>query len=350
MFLLLNSVYKIPITYTELIIFVNIFIQRRHFNMPLVDELIEALENMIEDLSNILEAFSYDGGLLETMKNYELKKNIAKTAGTAIGVVGVCLTPFTFGLSLAATAVGTGVNLITDLVDSDECNIFQRKVERLLSSIGPNCKKYEKLLERLNLDSQQLMNDHKLDLVTASYYALSSSSLDIHLGKLAIPVLAKGAQVAVKFVPAQLKLTPALLKLTPAQLKLMNQMLELTGLSFLKVGAKTGVKVGAQGIMKGIGKATIVLGGVVAVIETVSVFKDWTSKHPTIKTAEKVVADVEHMKSSLKDHLEMMRQIKRMKVNTEQSATNNNQSHQQTNQGKKRNLQIDIENNCFVLN
>lgn len=292
--------------------------------MPLVDELIGTLENMIEDLSDILKAFSYDGGLLETMKNYELKKNIAKTAGTAIGTVGLILTPFTFGLSLAVTAVGAGVNLITDLVDSDECRIFQKKVERLLSLIGPNCKKYEELLERLNSASQQLMKDYDIDPEAALYYALSTSSGSLdkqNLAKLAIPVLAKGTRVA--------------LKLTPVQLKLMNQMLELTGLSFLKVGGKTGAKAGV-GFIKGIGKATIVLGGIVAVIETVSVFKDWTNKHPTIEAAEKVVADVEQMRSSLRDNLEVMRKMKKMEVTFEQSATNSNPSRQPTQQGKKK--------------
>ena len=49
--------------------------------MGLAKELVDAIEKMIQVITKIIGEFEGDNGLIQEMKNYELKKNIAKTTG-----------------------------------------------------------------------------------------------------------------------------------------------------------------------------------------------------------------------------------------------------------------------------
>ncbi|KAI9559094.1 hypothetical protein GHT06_015883 [Daphnia sinensis] len=236
--------------------------------MGLVEELLEALEKLTNVISRILNEFEGPNGLIKEMKSFELKKNIAKTTGTVIGIAGVCLVPFTFGWSLAATAAGASVNLVTEFVDSTESHAFRERIKKHIDAYQEHCEAHEKLIKRLESDIHRLSSDQKLDVQTALLYCALSAETN--------------------------KLDKKTVKMSDAEM--INKSAHMAGLAFTL--QKTGNSA-FMATLKGAGKATVLLGGVVSAYEAVTLFLDWNGTHPTIAGAEKAVEEFKNAQSSL---------------------------------------------------
>lgn len=252
--------------------------------MGLVEELLKALEKLTKVISQILNEFEGPNGLIEEMKSYELKKNIAKTTGTVIGIAGVCLVPFTFGWSLAATAAGASVNLVTEFVDSTESHAFRERMKKHIDAYQEHCEVHEKLIKRLESDIHRLSSAQELDVQTALLYCALSAEAN--------------------------KLDKKMVKISDAEM--INRSAHMAGLALTL--QQTG-KSAFMATVKGVGKATVVVGGFVSAYETVTLFLDWNGTHPTIAGAEKVVEEFKTAQSSLNKRMKNIKKGVGMKSN-----------------------------------
>ena len=258
--------------------------------MSLAKELVEALEKMAAVIVTILKEFEGRNGLIKEMKSYKLKKNIAKTTGTVIGIAGVCLMPFTFGWSLAVTAAGAGVNLVTEFVDSVGSQAFRDRMAKHLDSYKEQCKKYQQIVKRLESDIEKPSSDVYAALL---YCALSS---------------ARGASQTDKLDKKKLEMSKTELIFKGGRMAGLALTLQQTENLFAKsVLADIGLST-AKGIGKGIGKATIIFAGVVSAYETVTLFMDWNGTHPTIASAQQVVHELKTAKVFLNKRIFNLKQ------------------------------------------
>ena len=87
------------------------------------------MTNTTDEIDGLFRVFS---DLIREMKSYDEKRKVAKTVGTVVSVAGAALAPFTFGVSLGVTAVGASVNITTDLIDQNEIENFNRRIQNHL--------------------------------------------------------------------------------------------------------------------------------------------------------------------------------------------------------------------------
>ncbi|KZS14562.1 Uncharacterized protein APZ42_019924 [Daphnia magna] len=256
--------------------------------MSLVEELLKAMEKLTKVISQILNEFEGPNGLIEEMKSYELKKNIAKTTGTVIGIAGVCLVPFTLGWSLAATAAGASVNLVTEFVDSTESHAFRERMKKHIDAYQEHCEVHEKLIKRLESDIHRLSSAQELDVQTALLYCALSAEAN--------------------------KLDKKMVKISDAEM--INKRAHMAGL------ALTLQQTGKLATVKGVGTnrrrwrlVAVVVGGFVSAYETVTLFLDWNGTHPTIAGTEKVVEEFKTAQSSLNKRMKNIKKGVGMKSN-----------------------------------
>ena len=124
----------------------------------------------------------------------------------------------------------------------------------------------------------------------------SSRNLDVYTALLYCAITAQAEQLDKKMV----KGSNTELVLKSAQMTGLALTLQQTGKAFgNSVLVDLGLSTTAKGIGKGIGKATIIIGGVISVYETVTLFMDWNGTHLTIAGAERVVEELNKAQSSL---------------------------------------------------
>ena len=274
-------------------------------------ELRKASQRVIDEINELVPIFR---NLLEEMKDYEIKKNVAKTAGTSIGVVGagigVGLAFFTGGLSLVWTAAsigtslaGTAVNVITDVVDREETKEFIRKIKRLLDDYNDAIVYLQSLLTKLNDAMKNLMKEHDMDEAHALHQVLASADFPktfwgkgLTTGTNLACVLGKSLQ-AVKLTNTEaglvLKLFELLTGTTITAAKDVTQASASLGQTATKA-------VGAVG--KTVARGAAVVGVAISVVEVGSTIKDWCNKHPTVEKTEEII-------DSLRTTVDMMKSI-----------------------------------------
>ena len=273
-----------------------------------VTELIAIISKLIKELDRLDDTFYY---LKKEMEGYEVKKNLAKTVGTVIGVAGTAATVvgafFTGGLTLLASGVGASiggavVNGVTDWVDGKECQEFNTKIRTQTAYFNGISKELNEKTKEISDIVNELIKKHpQLDTINALFITMSTNNLAdlLQLSKIeSLLVVSLG-----KLVQA-----PILLK-TVGQSKDFLRLANLLGIPMVKAGgaAGKGAAAAAAGFKvagKVMATAGAVLGVVVSVIEVVSILDDWFSDHQTVKAAEKIRDDLQKTGSNLKEFKE----------------------------------------------
>ena len=129
-------------------------------------ELSQVVGRAIKELFLLDETFRC---ITEEMKRYEMKKNIAKTVGTTIGVAGAAVSIagafVTAGLSLligggVTGGVGAVTNIVTDLIDRRECKLFVQKVQEQTENYTEIENEMNKILEEIGETANKLIEQH----------------------------------------------------------------------------------------------------------------------------------------------------------------------------------------------
>ena len=129
-------------------------------------------------------------------------RNVAKTVGTTIGVAGAILAPFTFGLSLAVTAVGATVNITTDIIDKSETEEFEKRIQSHLTSLNRCIEELKSVQEKVKTANENVLKTSDIkDVSQACLVALWSSDSNharVLLTVLSTPVVKEATRLAIK--------------------------------------------------------------------------------------------------------------------------------------------------------
>ena len=93
-------------------------------------EIIEAIDELINIQKEIVQELKE---LIETVEKHHRDSNISRSVGVGVGIIGVALIPWTFGLSLLATAAGAAMSVGVSIADIIKSNEFSSKVSEEIS-------------------------------------------------------------------------------------------------------------------------------------------------------------------------------------------------------------------------
>lgn len=292
-------------------------------NEKMAHSLIDGHRASIKAIKEILSTF---GDLKEEMEEYETKKNVAKTVGTSVAalgavgtVAGVGLAFFTGGISLAltygslaATVGGTGVNLVTDIVDHIESKGFYKRINDLVEEYQWKLKSLDKLWVELHSIVKELKEQFDVDDNTAWYVALNLSKEVPRVGGVVTGAvnatrmfqaasLLKTLQTmgtVTKTATGGLKFVFSTTSLTAQQTKALAN---VVGSDIVKFAPSAG-KAALQG-------ALALVSVVVTIWEIKTLVDDWKGTHPTIQAADKVMNELRKTKESLENFVRDLENI-----------------------------------------
>jgi hypothetical protein len=254
-----------------------------------IEEIIGGLSRAISVVDEIIDRLDH---LECEMRQYETKKNVAKTFGTTANFIGASLgiggAFFTGGLSIViagvtSTVIGTATNLISDFVDMDKTKKCMEHIEKLLGEYIEQTAKIEKLTGMFHEHIDEIMRTHNIDFNTAFFLALGDKSHHLHSNDHKT-ILSESLSVV---------------GLTTLEFEIMECFFGLTIRESTKAGAavaKGFSAVAGQIIGKSVAVANVFLVG----FEVVTLIKDYAEKHPTIKKTQETKHKLHHEKKKLK--------------------------------------------------
>lgn len=270
----------------------------------------DAIFCAIEVIDKIIKRFDF---LEDEMKSFDAKRGLAKTAGTAINVVGTGLAIggafFTGGASLLVAGIltsvaGTGANLITDFVDRAETKECIEEMQTLVSEYAEESEKIRKLSESFAAQIEELMKKFNVDYKTAFFIALGGG-----MGRKGTESYAVAA-VTMSSVSLLAK-SLSTVSLTASEIQLLGNILGIT-FTTSKAGA-SGASAAAMGVktaIQGIAKTAAVVGVAFTVFEVVSLVSDLLDDHVTVKKIQETRLKLKKEKKGLKTKQELLFDIK----------------------------------------
>ncbi|KAJ8948463.1 hypothetical protein NQ317_016013 [Molorchus minor] len=262
----------------------------------LLKEYTEKLDQVIEKLNS----------LLKTIANHHHQCNIAKTAGTAVSIGSVLLSPFTGGTTLAAGAGGavmsiTGSlsNVITDYVDYKTSNMIMNDIHVILKSKEEFDDNLRKQLNNLRMIIEKLI-ESGLDKDDAIFIAVKGIANGcVNLTEEPNLKLMNTLSAIVKLhhiESAALETLPIISRTMHISEKSYQFIYNMFGLT-----SHTGATV-----FKTIGRISSVVSVAFTLVDIALLIKDWSSEHPTIEVVTEALKTVEEEKEILKDLLEVI--------------------------------------------
>lgn len=307
------------------------------------DDIIEAIKKAIKMIEEIISDLN---DLFEEMESFETKKNVAKTVGTTVNCVGagaaVVGAFFTGGLSLipllVITAVGTGTNVVTDIIDNSETKDCIKKIQNMLEKVDNQMRKIQSLIEKFNEQVEDSMKTRKIDRNRATFLHFGcqlnvdvnllcflaysrilqeplahmivgvagslqvvSKTFGFLLDDVALLLLKSGGKSAsagsAKAAATFFDSGPTLMGTAKA------------GASAIESGSATVVKAGAGSVGKVIGKVAAGAGVVFAVWEVADLIKTMANDHPSLKAIRSVKRDLQSQKSELNTGLKEFEKV-----------------------------------------
>lgn len=256
-----------------------------------ISEIVERLNETIAVVDDIIERLEHLEG---EMKNYETKKNVAKSFGTVANFIGASLgiggAFFTGGLSVviagvASTVIGTATNLVSEFVDIEKTKKCLQRIQKLLDEFIEQTGNIEKLTQIFHDQIDELMRAHNIDYNTAFFLLLGEKSHHLHTISMDEKnVLAESLSVV---------------GLTTLEFEIMECFFGITVKAAPKAGAEIAKGFGAVA-GKVLGKSVAVANVFLVGFEVVTLIKDYAEDHPTIMKTQETKIKLRHEKKRLK--------------------------------------------------
>lgn len=274
------------------------------------EDILNALQRAIEVIDNIISKLNR---LEDDMESFETKRNVAKTVGTAINVVGggiaVASAFFTGGLSLLVgsvitTAVGTGTNLVTDFIDRKETRECMEQIQNYLADFERVSKQLQEIIEKFKSQIEEMMEVNNIDYSTA--FRMCMGRVKCHLNATVFvcagKIIAEGINTGMKFVGVEV----AAINLTVKDIKLLQNLFGIT-IDTAKYGAAIGKAGSAVGRLV-IGGVAVV-GAIATVFEVADLIKTFITDHPTLTAIRDTKRSLRERKSAIQENIDNFKEV-----------------------------------------